>query len=425
MHSNSPSINLNEVLEAPPIETPRGLRRSMWWCFWVGLLVFCVGLVMYPHNLLWAAYYTSAVFFMGLSVGGVVISVIFQIVRATWPTPVRRIAEAGVAYFPWAFLSILVTYFGRHELFPWANHPMPGKEWWMQPNFVYSRNALLLAFMFYMLCRFVRLSLRGDIGLLRERFANQKRWVGWPYPSLVKNWQGSAVEVPALQNAMSRIAPVLIFIYAICYSLFTFEMVMAMDPMWISNLFGGFYFIGNIYIGFAMMMLLSYYLTRINKDYAKVISPDARWDMGKLTFGFCIFWGYFFFSQFLPQWYGNLPEETQYMILRTREYPWKSLGWITFSMCFVIPLILLLSRDVKKTGATAAATSIIILIGVWIEKYMAIMPNISPTVIPFGVMEFGIFLGFLGMYVLSIMSFLSKYPFVPVSHPQTLGKDEW
>jgi hypothetical protein len=322
-------------------------------------------------------------------------------------------------------MSILVTYFGRHELFPWANHPMPGKEWWMQPDFVYARHAVLLALMFFLFGCWVRKSLRGDIGLLRERFAGKNRWVGWPYQGLSAGWKGTAKEVSILQPSMSRMAPVLIFVYAIVYSLFTFEFVMGMDPHWISNLFGGFYFIGNIYLAFAVLAILTFYLSRTNKDYAKVITPDTRWDLGKLTFGFSMFWGYFFFSQFLPQWYGNLPEETQWMILRTREYPWKSLGWITFSMCFVIPFITLLSRDLKKTGATFAVVGLVIFIGVWIEKYMAIVPNVSPGVIPFSALDVGMFFGFLGAYVLSVMGFISRYPFIPVSHPQTVGHDEW
>ncbi len=424
MHSNT-ALNLNEVMQAEAIHPTAALRRLMWICFWGGVLTFTLGISSYQPDLFWGAYFTNAVFFMGLSVGTVVFAVILQIVRATWATPLRRIAEAGVAYFPWALFSILLTYFGRRHLFPWANHPMPGKEWWMQPNFVYVRHAALLAFLFFMLWRFVRMSLRGDIGMLRERYAQKGRWVGWLYQNLSANWKGTAAEVAELQPAMSRVAPILIFLYAVIYSLFTFEFVMAMDPVWISNLFGGFYFIGNIYLGFAALAILTYYLSRTNADYAKVMNGNVRWDLGKLTFGFCMMWGYFFFSQFLPQWYGNLPEETQWMILRTREYPWKSIGWVVFSMCFVIPFITLLSRDLKKTGATFATVGLVIFVGIWLEKYIAIIPNLSPGVIPFGAMDVGLFFGFLGAYVLSIMGFLAKFPFVAVSHPQTTGHTEW
>jgi hypothetical protein len=63
--------------------------------------------------------------------------------------------------------------------------------------------------------------------------------------------------------------------------------------------------------------------------------------------------------------------------------------------------------------------------GVWLDRYLLIMPEISPDHIPFGLTEVGIFVGFLGAYLLCIRNFLSKYPFVPVSHPLTHGSDAW
>ena len=152
----------------------------------------------------------------------------------------------------------------------------------------------------------------------------------------------------------------------------------------------------------------------------------------RTTFGFTMLWGYLFFSQFLPQWYGNLPEETQWLFLRTREYPWKGLSWLTFSCAFVFPFIVLISEDVKRVGKTVVPVTLIILLGVWLERYVTVMPQLSPTAIPLvtaasgsGVMELGIFLGFMGIYVLSVLGFWSRYPMVPVAHPLTHGSDKW
>jgi type IV secretory pathway ATPase VirB11/archaellum biosynthesis ATPase len=43
----------------------------------------------------------------------------------------------------------------------------------------------------------------------------------------------------------------------------------------------------------------------------------------ELVFAFCIFTGYLFYVQFLVIWYGNLPEETRYVILRVKLTPWE------------------------------------------------------------------------------------------------------
>jgi hypothetical protein len=63
--------------------------------------------------------------------------------------------------------------------------------------------------------------------------------------------------------------------------------------------------------------------------------------------------------------------------------------------------------------------------GVWLDRYLIIMPELSPNSIPLGLKEVGIFLGFLGAYLLCIRNFLSKHPCVTVSHPLTHGSKEW
>lgn len=424
-HGEVVSIDIAEVMECERLTPLKSARKILIGMIVAGALALTFGIINYPPEVIWGAYLTNVMYWTGLSVGSVVITAIFQVVRATWAAPVRRVAEANVAFLPWAYGLILLTYFGREYLYPWGRAPMPGREEWMQPEFVYVRFAILLAILFYAMWRFVHLSLRSDIGFLREHARNKTRWMTWEYDGLVRNWKGSEVEIPELQNKISWNAPLIIALYAVIYSLFSFEMVMSMDVIWYSNMFGGFIFISNIYIAWVFLHLLTTYLSSRFPLFGKNIKVQQRWDIGKLTFGFCMLWGYLFLSQFLPQWYGNMPEETQWMILRTREYPWKAWGWVTFSMAFVIPFLILLSEDVKKVRSTLAAVGVIILIGVWLERYMVIMPALSPDVVPFGTVEVGLFFGFFGIWGLAVLRFMSRYPFLPVSSPLSRGITKW
>lgn len=433
MHAEAPTHDVDTLIEAGPLDRARS-SGWLWWAFVVvGIASFLLGLLLYPAHRIWGAYYVNLLFWMGLAVGGVITVVICQVVRAKWSATIRRIGEANVAFLPWAFVLLLATYFGKEYLFPWARGPMPGREWWMQPNFVYARFVILMAFLFFVLTRFVRHSLRADIGLIRERRGESGHpYLGWPYQGLVANWRGADIEVPGTQRRLSVMAPIVIALYAVIYSLFAFEMVMAMDTVWFSNMFGGFYFVGNIYMGWGMTILLTLYYVNRNQGFSNVVNTGQLWDLGKLTFGFCMLWGYLFWSQFLPQWYGNMPEETQWLILRTREEPWMTLGWLTFACAFIIPFITLLSDDIKKTPRAITKVVFIVLLGVWLEKYMVVMPQLFPSEIPllsaelgFGLPELGIFLGFMGAYLLSIQGFLSKYPAIPVANPLTYGSQDW
>ncbi len=410
-------IDLQRAVDLESPKASSSLRTWMWAFVIFGVVAFCVGLASAPPELLWGAYYTNVVFWTGLACGTVMLGVIFQVVKARWSLPIRRLSEAGVSFLPWAYLAVLSTYFGKEYLFPWARTGgKPGTGMWMEPNFVYLRFAVLLGLLFFLFCRFVRMSLRGDVGMVRERTRHHNRWLGGTYDRLTHGWRGSQTEVVELQGKMSWNAPLIVVCYALIYSLFAFEMVMAMDEIFYATMFGGFVFIGNIYAGWASTGLLMIYLASRDSNFAKSISTQQFHDLGKLTFGFGILWTYLFFSHFLPIWYGNVPEETQWMILRTREYPWKGLGWMTLGMCFIIPFLTLLSRDVKKTPSLYKWSALIILIGLWCERYILIMPAISPNMIPFGIFEVSFFVAFFGAYVLSVTHFLERYPILPVSH---------
>jgi hypothetical protein len=176
-----------------------------------------------------------------------------------------------------------------------------------------------------------------------------------------------------------------------------------------------------------MTSILTIIFVKQSAAYAKTVSTQQLWDLGKLTLGFAILWGYLFFSQYLPQWYGNMPEESQWMLMRTRGL-WMPLSYATLGMCFVLPFLWLLSEDVKKTPWTLTMVSGVVLLGVWLEKYVIVMPQLTPDFIPlfaFPFLEIGIFAGFLGMYGLAITGFMKRVPFIPVSHPLTRGSTDW
>ncbi len=418
-------VNIEEVVDAGPIEVKASTYSKLWLMVFLGVFVFSYGLIFGDAATTWGAFFVNVVYFQGLALGGVMTAVIMQIVRATWGAPVRRLAEANVAFFPVAFVLFLTTYFGREYLFYWGTKPMPGREFWMQPGFVYTRFAILFFVTYLLMSRFVGMSLRGDVGLARERSGNKSFWRLPIHDYLLRGWKGAEREVIPLQRKMSVNGPVVVFFYVVTTSLFAFEMIMGQNPTWYSNLFGAFIFVSQIYIGWAGLALMTMFFSSRKKEFGALITSQQFWDLGKLNLGFCMLWGYMFWSQFLTQWYGNLPEETQWLILRTREFPWKGLAWVVFPMCFVVPFISLLSRDVKKNRITYATVCIILMTGVWLDRYLIIMPEISPNSIPLGLTEVGVFIGFLGAYLLCIRNFLSKHPFIPVLHPLTHGSDKW
>lgn len=423
-HANYVKVDVEEVLKTNAIEPCKKLRLFFIVGACIGLLTVVLGLLFTDAKHFWGVYYTNSLFWMGLAFGGLVTSLIFQIVRAKWAATLRRVSEANILFAPFAVLFVLLSYFGKDHLFPWATAPMPGREWWMQPNFVYARFVVLLILLLVLFKIFTKLSFRSDAGFLSSKEGAKDTWKAMACKCLLKKWKGDE-EIKSLQVKMSCLAPAIVFVYAITYSLFSFEMVMSMNTIWYSNMFGAFHFVGNVSMGWAVLALTVIYLSNHSKDFAKVVNKDQLWDLGKLQFGFTMLWGYLFFSQYMPQWYGNLPEETAWMLTRVRG-EWMPMSYFVFSCCFVIPFILLLSEDLKKTPWAYVSTIVIILTGYWFEKYVTVMPELFPNSIPSDfLIGIGLFLGFLGIYGLCIQSFFKNFPYIPVSHPITSGKTDW
>jgi hypothetical protein len=71
----------------------------------------------------------------------------------------------------------------------------------------------------------------------------------------------------------------------------------------------------------------SMYFSKRKPQLGRLVTSQQFWDLGKLDLaGFCMLWGYMFWSQFLTQWYGDLPEETQWLILTNQGVSLEGLG---------------------------------------------------------------------------------------------------
>jgi hypothetical protein len=103
-------------------------------------------------------------------------------------------------------------------------------------------------------------------------------------------------------------------------SLIGYDLVMAADPHWYSTLFGAYSFVKAVYIGFGALIVLSGAAAPEHKKQLSVEESQFH-DIGKLFFAFCLVWADFFYAQFVVIWYGNIPEETAYIIERTMAHP--------------------------------------------------------------------------------------------------------
>jgi hypothetical protein len=126
----------------------------------------------------------------------------------------------------------------------------------------------------------------------------------------------------------------------------------------------------------------------------------VRHDLGKMVFAFSIFWMYLSFAQYLVIWYGDIPVETFFLMVRLWHYPWAAMGWLAPLLIWAVPFVVLMGVRPKRTPKILGAVALFGLIGVWDLIYILVVPALSPNNLPFGWVELCITAGFLGAFIL-------------------------
>ena len=348
----------------------------------------------------WQVYLINFVFFTGLSFGAVLFVSVLNMTNAVWGRSLKRLAESLGAFVPVSFILFWILYFGKEAIFPWSAHPAHGKEVWLSVPFLFVRNGLGL------------FALSGAaLALIHESLRREKGVSSRMDPALAA--KGAAQS----RRRQAVLSPVFGILYAVVLSLLAFDLIMSLDPHWVSTLFGAYYFIGSFYTALAAILFLAA-LTRKPLGLESFILPNHFHDLGKLLLGFCLITGDFFYSQFLVIWYGNLPEEARYVILRVREGGWAATAWTVLIFSFAIPFVVLLSRKLKMIPAAMAGLTALILGSMWLERFLLVAPSLwQGSDFPFGFLEAGVTAGFLGAFALCVIFFLGRFPRLPFSDP--------
>ena len=401
---------LRDIASRLPV-TPNARKRQIWIaCFVIGVIAFAYLLFTNPLRA-WGAWTINTLIFLGIAQGGLALAGAIRLSNGRWGGPIVRIAESYSAYLPFGIATMVVLLgAGIWTYLPWTSHVDPRQAPFLNVPFLYIRTLGGLLLFWWLARKLVRASLRRDLHLLGP-YAPAELKARWD--KIAGGWKGDEAEAKAYSHEAAHLSPQIVLTFVAFYTVMAWDFIMALTPNWVSALFGWWVYAGAFISGIAVTAFLA---TQLRAKYRleAYITPNMFWDIGKVLFAWCIFWAYLFWSQYLPIWYANMPEETWWVFLRFEE-PWRTLSFAAFTLIFVIPFLGLLNKTSKTNPFLLATFCGIVLTGLWIERHVLVMPSLNPSQVWVGLPEIGVTIGFLGLFGWRVQGFLSTYPCVKVS----------
>ena len=360
-----------------------GRTGLLWILAALGAVAFLWGILSADPRGTWGIYLVNLLFWSSFAITGPALAGMMQMTEARWSPSMKRLALTTGGFLPVSIVGFVILFFGRTTLYPWVTHPLPKKVIWLNVPFMSLRIAV------------------GSLVLY---------WIASIFTKAVFAESGAEAATPQAIARRNKLATTLLILYVVVLSLWGFDLLMSLDPIWYSGLLGGYYVITSMYPGFGLVTFLA---IRANARGMTQISPSGIQDMAKLTFAMCVMWMYFFFSQYLVIWYGNVPIETRFFVSRFFNPPWGQIAWAIFIVGWLIPFSYLLKRLTGRPPTRHKVFTVILFMGwiaIFVERILIVFPSIDKDMrFPLGIREILITAGFFALFVLSRQRFLAKY----------------
>ena len=388
------------------------------------VLIISIGMLFYRGTGIWGINNTIAwgfaivnlVWWIGIGHAGTLISAILLLFRQEWRTSINRFAEAMTIFAVSQAALFPILHLGRPWLFYWLL-PYPNMMG-MWPQF---RSPLLwdvFAITTYIIVSFLfwYFGLIPDMATLRDQADN--KWVKRIYGTLCLGWRGAARHWSTHFRAYLLLAALATPLVASVHSVVSFDFAVSIIPGWHTTFLPPYFVAGAIFSGFAMVITLA---IPIRKLYGMedLITLRHLDNMAKimLSTGLIVFYAYI--MEIFFAWYSANPYE-EFMIFNRMTGPYAPFYWLLILCNGIIPQLLWF-RSIRTNLVILFIISIIVNIGMWLERFIIIITSLTRDFLPSSwsmftptVWDWSLYIGTLGFFLLLLLLFLRVLPMINV-----------
>jgi molybdopterin-containing oxidoreductase family membrane subunit len=374
----------------------------------------------------WGFDITNFVWWIGIGHAGTLISAILLLLHQKWRTSINRFAEAMTLF--------AVACAG---LFPAVHVGRPWKAYWLFPYpntmglWPQFRSPLLwdvFAVSTYatvsLLFWFV--GLVPDLATLRDRAQNKFAQIAYGMAAL--GWRGSARHWARYETASLLLAGLATPLVVSVHTIVSFDFAVSLVPGWHTTIFPPYFVAGAVYSGFAMVLTLTIPLRKFYglKDY---ITDRHLDNMAKVMLGTGLIVAYGYVMEGFMAWYNGSVYEN-YMILNRLSGPYWPAYWLLILCNIGIPQ-LLWRPSIRANAKALFAISIVINIGMWLERFIIIVTSLHRDFLPssWGMFyptpwDVGLLLGSMGLFLALLFLFIRFLPVISIFETRELLTEE-
>lgn len=345
------------------------------------------------------SYLFGYVFALDVSLGALFWVLVHHVADAGWSVGLRRVFEnISRAILPLAvlFVPVLAGVFSG-ELYKWYEfvHRDPATLHGEEAHLHHVKHL-------YFATPFLLARLALYFGVWAWYSAKMRRWSN----------EQDAVGGAALTRRMQWWAPSGLALLGLTATFFAFDYLMSLQYSWFSTIYGVYFWAGGIRGSLATCVLVVLALRRAGY-LEHTITVEHLHDVAKIMFGFTVFWAYIAFAQYFLIWYGNMPEETQFYLLR-RNGAWYPASMLLPVLYFVVPFFMLLPRAHKRSVRWLAVISAWVLVMHAYDLYWQVLPVLHTDTVHFHYLDVAAPVGLFGVVLLAAVWGFQRAPLIPV-----------
>jgi Ni/Fe-hydrogenase subunit HybB-like protein len=386
------------------------------------LIVSGIGIWGINVPVAWGFDIINFVWWIGIGHAGTLISAILLLLRQQWRTSINRFAEAMTLFAVACAGLFPVAHLGRPWLAYWL-FPYPNTMG-IWPNFrsplvwdVFAVSTYAtVSFMFWFV------GLIPDLATLRDRSPSR---VGRAvYGALAMGWRGSALHWHRYETAYLLLAGLSTPLVVSVHTIVSFDFAVSVLPGWHATIFPPYFVAGAIYAGFAMVLTLAIPL-RWYYDLDDFITMRHLDNMARVMLATGLVVAYGYMMETFVAWYSANSLE-QFMITNRFFGPYNHLYW-ALVFCNVVAPQLMWFRGLRLNLAWLFAVSIIVSIGMWLERFIIIVVSLHRDFLPssWGMYhgtfwDWATFLGTMGLFSSLLFLFIRFLPMISIFEMRTM-----